>query len=232
MAITEQQIRDACDMVHAAGATPTLAMIRKAIGGSYTTISPVLAAWKAEQAAKAVPSREPAPQAVVDKLGEFGGEVWRLAVELANARLSAEREALGKLRQELEDAQQEAVTLADQLAGELEQAQRRVAELTDHISQLRDEKDVLHNEIVAAKEAAARLSASAEELRSSLKYAQEIAERERAMREQSQRLADQRQKELTDEVKRARDEAAQWREQINLALAKLGEFYGPQKSKL
>jgi hypothetical protein len=42
------------------------------------------------------PLREPAPQAVADRLAELGADVWAVALDLANARLAVEREALEK----------------------------------------------------------------------------------------------------------------------------------------
>ena len=118
MAVTKEQIFSAADELAAGGQKPTLEAIRQRTGGSYTTISPALNEWKARQATAAAPLREPAPQAVADRLAELGADVWAVALDLANARLAVEREALEKARAELEADRNEATELADKLAGE------------------------------------------------------------------------------------------------------------------
>ena len=128
MALTKDQIFQAADQLAAAGTAPTLAAVRSAVGGgSYTTINEALKEWKAKQQATNAPIREPAPAAVATRLEELGADIWAVALELANARLTSEREALEATRQQLETAQQEATELADQLSAELEtlQAQHR-----------------------------------------------------------------------------------------------------------
>ena len=127
MAVTKEQILSAADELAAAGQKPTLEAIRQITGGSYTTISPALNEWKARQATAAQPLREPAPQAVADRLAEVGAEVWGIALELANARLASEREALEKARTDLEADRAEATELADRLAAQVEELQSRLA---------------------------------------------------------------------------------------------------------
>lgn len=92
MAVTKEQIFSAADNLAAAGQKPTLEAIRQITGGSYTTISPALNEWKARQATAAAPLREPAPQAVADRVAELGSDLWTIALDLANARLAVERE--------------------------------------------------------------------------------------------------------------------------------------------
>ena len=77
------------------GSLPMLAAVRAAVGGgSYTTINEALKEWKAKQQAAVMPLREPAPEGIRKRLDEVGAEVWAIALELANARLTTEREAL------------------------------------------------------------------------------------------------------------------------------------------
>ena len=53
MAITREQIWAAADEIDAAGQNPTLAAVRKAVGGgSFTTIQDAMTEWKAKKAAK------------------------------------------------------------------------------------------------------------------------------------------------------------------------------------
>ncbi len=126
MAITLQDIHAVADTIAAQGGNPTLAAVRKALGGgSFTTISEAMKEWKLKHQAQAIitPLREAAPTAISERLSAFGGEIWAIALELSNSRLQSERESLELVRKELEQAQQETGDFADQLSTELEQAQ-------------------------------------------------------------------------------------------------------------
>ena len=168
MAISREEIFAAADALVESGERPTLEGIRKRTGGSYTTISPILNDWKAHRAAQSAPVREPIPQVVQDKLLEVGGEIWRMALELSNTRLAAEREALEKVRAEIEAERTEAVELADRLASEGEALQARLASIEDSEAAARSESERLREELAQAREEAAglrgRLEASQEQI--------------------------------------------------------------------
>ena len=164
MAVTKEQIFSAADDLAAAGQKPTLEAIRQRTGGSYTTISPALNEWKARQATAAAPLREPAPQAVADRLAELGADVWAVALDLANARLAVEREALEKARAELEADRNEATELADKLAGDVEQLQSRLASIEAAEAAARGEADELRASLTAAQEQAHTAEARAQEI--------------------------------------------------------------------
>lgn len=130
MAITKDQIWAVADELDQAGKPPTLAAVRKAVGGgSFTTIQEAMSEWKAKRQAKDVPVTEPAPPALTDRLNEVGVELWGMALQLANARLAADRDTLEVERVQLEADRQEAADLADQLNEELDAAKARCAEL-------------------------------------------------------------------------------------------------------
>ena len=113
----------AAEAVVARGENPTLTAVRTELGGgSYSTISPVLRAWKA-QARDDEPVREPLPDRIHEAAIAGAGETWRAALELASERLAAERAALDATRVELDDAMTEATATADELASQLEQMQ-------------------------------------------------------------------------------------------------------------
>lgn len=158
MAITKQEIFDAADQIAAAGQRPTLEAVRQITGGSFTTISPALNEWKSKQASAAVPMRDPAPQAVADRLAEVGAEVWAIALGLANARLAADREAIEKTRAGMEAAQAEATELADRLTAQVEEQQTRLASIEAAEQATRVEADKLRGELATAREEAARLT--------------------------------------------------------------------------
>ena len=61
MAITKEQIFAVADDLDAAGQNPTLASVRKQLGGgSFTTISEAMNEWRARKASQAAPSSPPA----------------------------------------------------------------------------------------------------------------------------------------------------------------------------
>lgn len=130
MTSTTARIFEIADELDAAGHNPTLASVRKALGGgSYTTISEAMTEWRARKAAKETPVREAAPQAITELLEQLGTDIWTQALQICNGRLSAEREALENDRQGIEAQRQEAADLADQLSSELEAARQEATDL-------------------------------------------------------------------------------------------------------
>ena len=164
MALTKDQILQAADQLAAAGTAPTLAAVRSAVGGgSYTTINEALKEWKAKQQATNAPIREPAPAAVATRLEELGADIWAVALELANARLTSEREALEATRQQLETAQQEATELADQLSAELETLQNDLHEARAELDSANITIDQVHTRNLNLTRNMAVIEARAEE---------------------------------------------------------------------
>jgi chromosome segregation ATPase len=165
MAITRERIFEVAEAMDAAGQVPTLAAVRKAIGGgSFTTISEAMTEWKANKAAKETPLREPAPPALAERLTEFGAELWALALDLANRRLAAERESLDAARVQLEAEKQEAAELADQVTGELETLQTKLAALEAAELAARTEAGGLREQLAKTGERAATAEARAGEI--------------------------------------------------------------------
>ena len=183
MPITREQIWGAADELDAAGHKPTLAAVRQAVGGgSYTTIQEGMVEWRARRAAREAPVREPAPQAISDRLTELGAELWGVAQDLANARLASEREALDEARAEAEAARVEAMELADQLTAELDDATGRAAALEESGQAMRAEAEQLRQRLAAAESRCAELERQTVELRRGNDEAQAAAgeARERA----------------------------------------------------
>jgi colicin import membrane protein len=212
MAVTKEQVFAAADQIAAAGQRPTLEAVRQVTGGSYTTISPALNEWKAKQATTATPLREPAPQVVTDRLAEVGAEIWSVALELANARLAAEREALEKARADLEADRAEATELADRLTGQLEEVQSLLAS-----SQAAEQ--AAHS---AAAELRDQLAAAQEQAHTADARAQEIERRAGELRielDRSHQDADQARQALAEQREAAQAMAAQL-DQVRAELVK------------
>jgi chromosome segregation ATPase len=189
MAITKDQIFQAADQLTTAGESATMAAVRKLLGGgSYTTINEGLKEWKAKQQAVVMPLREPAPEGISKRLDEVGAEVWAIALELANARLTAEREALEATRIQLETAQQEATELADQLSGELETLQAQHQQATDalhtattSLEQAKQENATLSRQLATTEARAEETTKRADDLKAELQHAhtENTAQRQR-----------------------------------------------------
>ncbi len=174
MAISKEQVWAAADELDANGQKPTLAAVRKAIGGvgSFTTISEMMAEWRQAKASKMPPFREPTPQALVEKLTELGGDVWSIALEVANGRFASDRDAMEIERQDMDVARQEVSELADQLTIELDEAKSLLESTRNNESSIREEVGLLRIELSSMKERAAIAEARAEELRKATEQAE------------------------------------------------------------
>ena len=166
MATTKERIFVIADKMDANGQNPTLALVRKHLaGGSFTTISEAMTEWKTRKSAKEGPSlREPPPPPLTERFSDLGGEIWSLALDLANRRLKAEREALEITRLELEAGKTEAAELADQVTAELEVLQRRVAAMKTAEETARSEAYALTERLTGLAERAATAEARAAEI--------------------------------------------------------------------
>lgn len=145
MAITTQDIHAAADKIVEEGGKPTLSAVRKELkGGSFTTISDAMQDWKSKKSVHtAAPIHEAAPASVGERLTAFGSEIWSIALDMANSRLQSEREGLEQVRQVMEETQKEAIDLADQLNGELEQAQSIIEQQIETLTKVGAESDQL-----------------------------------------------------------------------------------------
>lgn len=190
MAISKEQIFEVADALDRDGQNPTLANVRKQLGsGSFTTISEAMNEWRTRKANRAAPTREPTPQTITEKLSEMGGELWAVALEMANNRLAAEREALETMRQEAEAARQEAASLADQLTSELDEAKARIAALEAAHAVANGQTDELRSRLAAASGLAATAEARAGELRIELDNAHQNERQARAERDNAREEA-------------------------------------------
>ena len=165
MAITKKAIFDAADALDAGGQRPTLAALRKAVGGgSFTTISEAMKEWWAGRALREAPVREPAPAVVGERLGEVADEIWGLALQVAKERLASEREAFDAARAQAEQDKQEAVELADVVTAELEALQGKISVLESGELAARQDAATQREQLAASRERAAAAEARAAEI--------------------------------------------------------------------
>jgi DNA repair exonuclease SbcCD ATPase subunit len=159
---------------------------------------PALNEWKARQATAAAPLREPAPQAVADRLAELARTCgpWRSTWQTPAWPWSARR---WKARAELEADRNEATELADKLASDVEALQSRLASIEAAEAAARGEADELRASLTAAQEQAHTAEARAQEierrageLRTELDRAHQDADQARGLWPSSRRPAGRR----------------------------------------
>jgi len=139
MTTTQERIFVIADQLVASGQRPTLAAVRKALGGgSYTTLQQAMSEWKAAQQENPQATKaEAPPPSVTERMSEAAMAVWQIAQEVANARLATERHELEQTRVTLETERSEAAELADRLAQEVDSLQAKLDTLEKTLSEER-----------------------------------------------------------------------------------------------
>lgn len=129
MAITTQQIHATADHLQEKGIKPTLAEVRKALGGgSFTTISEAMKSWRQDNQEEEQLRQVELPSGITERLQALGADMWQTAIDIANDRLVKEREALevikAKAQAETDEAQEAVKTLESEqtdLLGQLDE---------------------------------------------------------------------------------------------------------------
>lgn len=151
MAITTQQIHTTADQLQEQGIKPTLAEVRKALGGgSFTTISEAMKSWRQDHQEEAELRQVDLPSGITERLHSLGADVWQTALDMANDRLAKEREALegikAKSQAETDEAQEAVKTLESEQLDLLEQLDEVLATsdaATITAAQVAAERDML-----------------------------------------------------------------------------------------
>lgn len=95
MSSNKEKIIAAAENLEAQGVNPTQVTVREALGGgSFATIGPVLKEWKESKKEDHALTEIQVPQTITERLEQLQGAVWQAAVDEAERRLTAEREAL------------------------------------------------------------------------------------------------------------------------------------------
>mgnify|MGYP002661200254 CR=1 FL=1 len=121
MAITLEQIHATASQLHEQGIKPTLAEVRKVLGGgSFTTISEAMKSWRQDHQDEQQLQQVTLPSGITERLQTLGADVWQTAIDMANDRLVKEREALDivkvKAQAETDEAQEAVKTLEGEQA--------------------------------------------------------------------------------------------------------------------
>lgn len=121
MALTTADIHAAADQLHADGINPTQTKVREHLGGgSFSTIGEALKTWKQELQEHEQLKQTDMPDSLRDESTVFIAKLWQAADQIANERLTAERQALAieraKTQAEIDDANEAIAALeAEQL---------------------------------------------------------------------------------------------------------------------
>ena len=135
MALTVEQIHTVADQIAETGEKPTLARVRKALGGgSFSTISEAMQSWRERQAAEHALAEVVVPEALSERVEQLKAEAWKSAISEAERRLSAEREALAEAQQAADAAMAESQEAVDTLEAEAEARDAEVVALKEQLA--------------------------------------------------------------------------------------------------
>jgi colicin import membrane protein len=147
--ITREQVFEAADALAAEGTQPTAKLVRDRTGGSFSTITPHLAAWKDERGGRGVANIPDMPESVAGAARAVWAAAWNAAQEAIKTErdgLSAARRALEKehaeLAQEIVELEAKLDTMQaerDSLAATLEAETKRHREAEEKMGDLRIE---------------------------------------------------------------------------------------------
>jgi chromosome segregation ATPase len=130
MAITKERIWQVAEALVAAGENPTLAAIRKQLGGgSFTTLSEALKEWRQQIQQKPVSEMVILPETIQTRILDFSKVLWQSALETAQAEVEYLKTEVEAREQTALQECAEAQALAVQVETELEQAKARIVQL-------------------------------------------------------------------------------------------------------
>lgn len=140
MGISKDQILAAADELQRLGKSPTLTAVRESLGetGSFSTIAPVMAEWRALQTRTAA-TKMPMPEAFSARTRQQAEHVWADALSVADELVSSERDALRAARKELDTERAEMASMLDLATDQIAAATLRQKELelkNDQLSEL------------------------------------------------------------------------------------------------
>ena len=130
MALTTDQVHAAADAIAERGERPKLTSVRRELGGgSFSTISEAMQAWRAQNAQEAALQQVEVPESIKARLDALGAAVWETATGEADARLQAERAALDQAREDAANQVSEAQEAVRALEAEAVERDRQIEAL-------------------------------------------------------------------------------------------------------
>jgi chromosome segregation ATPase len=155
MATTEDRIIEAAEKLEAEGVNPTQVTVREALGGgSFATIGPILKRWKESKKEDGKLAEVRVPEAITERLEQLQGAVWQAAVEEADRRLVAEREALHQAQEAAASEVREHLDSIAALETEAGDYQRKIETLEETANTLDADRHNALTELATVKERA------------------------------------------------------------------------------
>lgn len=147
MAISKTDVVNACNKIYAEGKNVTLDAVRTITGGSFSTISPLVKEWKAEQSGvNASLESGIARSDVPEKLTELLNTLWSAALATASQKMEAERQLLNDYKIELENERLDVMFAADRVSAELDDTKFEFSCLKTKYEALKESHDKLERE--------------------------------------------------------------------------------------
>ncbi len=151
--VTQGAVNAVCEKLQAAGQNVTVNAVIDNIGGSFTTVGPMVKAWREEQAAQASAVLE-MPDAVVLAMQKAAADVWAAASGLAGELVERTRqetgEALTKAKEELAEYSGEITRLEtelDQFRQAVAEQEKRLAEAQAQAGDLKTQNAALESRL-------------------------------------------------------------------------------------
>ncbi|EEA7824365.1 hypothetical protein TP51_004415, partial [Salmonella enterica subsp. enterica] len=158
MAISKADVVKACNELSVQGKNITLDAVRAITGGSFSTISPLVKEWKAEQSGvNASLESGIARTDVPAKLTELLNTLWNSAMAAASEKMETERQLLNDYKTELENERHDLIYASDRIACELDDLKFDFSMLSTNHKNLQDSYNNLERENISLRaELAAR----------------------------------------------------------------------------
>ncbi|ECN5817639.1 hypothetical protein AAO05_05415 [Salmonella enterica subsp. enterica serovar Infantis] len=158
MAISKTDVVIACNKLFVDGKKVTLDAVRALTGGSFSTISPLVKEWKAEQSGvNASLESGIARTDVPAKLTELLNTLWNSAMAAASEKMETERQLLNDYKTELENERHDLIYASDRIACELDDLKFDFSMLSTNHKNLQDSYNNLERENISLRaELAAR----------------------------------------------------------------------------
>jgi hypothetical protein len=123
--VTRDQVFEAADALAQEGTQPTAKLVRDRTGGSFSTITPHLAAWKDERGGRGISNIPDMPESVANA----NWAVWAAAWNAAQDAIKTERDGLSAARRELEKERAEMASEIVELEAKLDASEGERASL-------------------------------------------------------------------------------------------------------
>jgi len=159
---TLTDIHAIADRLAEAGKRPTLAAVRKELGGgSFTTIREAMKSWHEAQQEEHALGEVQVPETISERLGQLQAALWQAAVGEAERRLAAEREDLAQAKEAAAAAVTEAQEAVETLEAEAQAREHQIEQLQTRCSELEKQASGAETARAQAEQVATAVQATA-----------------------------------------------------------------------